>query len=318
MPGVQDVALATDLPLDGDSSAVFYATDGMATVTAENAPRAYVHRVSPAFFRTLGVPMVAGRTFTDDELNGASPSVVVSERVVKRFWPGQDPIGKRLKFGDLTSSAPWRQIVGVVGELKYRGLPENPTADPDIYLPFSESRSQIAIAVRAAVPPASLVGPLRSVIHGLGRTIPTYAVAPMEELIGSQTSESRFTMWLMGVFAAVALVLAAIGIYGVMAYLVSQRTREIGIRLALGAARVDILRLVVGSGARLVAIGIGIGVALAFALERLVASLLFGVTASDTSSVAAIGLLAAVALAACYLPAARAARVDPNLALRAE
>jgi len=145
-----------------------------------------------------------------------------------------------------------------------------------------------------------------------------YAVATMDELIGGQTSRSRFTMWLMGVFAAVALVLAAIGLYGVMAYLVSQRRREIGIRLALGAARGDILQLVVGSGARLIGAGLAIGLGLAFALQRLVASLLFGVTAVDGASVAAVGLLAAVALGACCLPALRATRVDPNSALRAD
>ena len=176
---------------------------------------------------------------------------------MKRFWPGQDPIGKRIKFGQLTSSAgSWLSIVGVVGEVKYRGLPDNPTADPDIYLPFVERNSQYAIAVRTAVPPSSLVAPLRAVIRSADPSIPIYQVSTMEELVASQTSQSRFTMWLMGVFAAVALTLSVIGIYGVMSYLVSQRTREIGIRLALGAGGRDILRLVVGNGARLIAGGI--------------------------------------------------------------
>jgi putative ABC transport system permease protein len=318
VPGVRDVALSTDLPLDGSSSAVFYSAEGMPPVTAETIPRAYIHMLSPAFFQTLRIPLVAGRTFTDDELNGDSPSVVVSERVVNRFWPGQDPIGKRIKFGPLASNAPWWSIVGVAREVKYRGLPENPTADPDIYLPFSERRTQIAIAVRGAVPPDTLAAPLRTAIRDLDRTIPIYAVASMDDLIGDRTSQSRFTMWLMGIFAAVALVLAAIGIYGVMAYLVSQRQREIAIRLALGAARADILRLVVGSGARLIATGVVVGTALAAALERVASSLLFGVGAADAASFAAIALLAAVALAACYLPALRATRTDPNVALRAE
>ena len=164
VPGVAAVALGTDLPLDGNASAARYAAEGMPPTTAQNVPRAYMHRISPDFFSTLRIPIVAGRTFTDDELTPTSPAVIVSERVVKRFWPGQDPIGKRIKFGQLTSSAnPWLSIVGVVGEVKYRGLPENPTADPDIYLPFVERNSQYALAVRATVPPSSLVAPLRAV-----------------------------------------------------------------------------------------------------------------------------------------------------------
>ena len=209
-------------------------------------------------------------------------------------------------------------IVGVVGEVKYRGLPENPTADPDAYIPFADRNAQISVAIRASVPPASLVAPIRSLIRSVDSSIPVYATSTMDELIGAQTSRLRFTTWLMGVFAAIALALAVIGIYGVMSYLVSQRTREIGIRLALGAEGGDILRLVVGNGARLIAAGILFGAAAAFALQRLVATLLFGVSAANGESLVAIGILAAVALIACYVPAARATRVDPLRALRYE
>jgi putative ABC transport system permease protein len=291
----------------------------MPPTTAQNVPRAYTHRISPEFFSTLRIPIVAGRTFTDEELTPASQAVVVSERVVKRFWPGQDPIGKRIKFGQLTSSATtWLSIVGVVGEVKYRGLPENPTADPDIYLPFVDRNSQFALAVRASVPASSLVAPLRAVIREADPSIPVYQVSTMDELISGQTSQSRFTMWLMGIFAAVALSLSVIGIYGVMSYLVAQRTREIGIRLALGAGARDILRLVVGNGARLIVAGILIGLVASFALQRLVSSMLFGVTAADAASGIAVAVLAAVALLACYVPALRATRVDPLHALRYE
>jgi ABC-type antimicrobial peptide transport system permease subunit len=168
------------------------------------------------------------------------------------------------------------------------------------------------------VPPSTLIAPMRAVIRSADPSIPVYGVATMDELMRTQTSQSRFTMWLMGIFAAVALTLAVIGIYGVMSYLVTQRTREIGIRLALGADAPDIVRLVVANGARLIAIGIGIGLAGAFALQRAVGSLLFGVTAADVASAIAVAVLAGVALAACYLPAARATRVDPLNALRCD
>jgi len=318
VPGVAAAALGSDVPLDGGAAASFYSAEGQAPTNAQNAPRAYVHRVSPQFFTTLRIPLIAGRTFTEAEAVPASPSVVVSERLVKRFWRGEDPIGKRIKFGGLTSDNPWLSIVGVVGEVKYRGLPENPTADPDVYLPFIDRNAQLALAVRGTITPASLVTPIRAAIRAADPSIPVYSIAPMDGLIANQTSQSRFTMWLMSVFAVVALSLAAIGIYGVMSYLVTQRTREIGIRLALGANDRDILRLVVGNGARLVAAGLALGVATSLALERLVASLLFGVTTADAGSAIAVGVLAFVALAACYLPALRAMRVSPLEALRAE
>ncbi|HEY7287248.1 MAG TPA: ABC transporter permease [Vicinamibacterales bacterium] len=320
IPGVVAVSLATDLPLDGNASAGLYSAEGMPAVTAQNVPRGYVHRVTPDFFATLRIPIVSGRTFTQAELApGAAPgAVVVSERVVKRFWPGQDAIGRRIKFGPAQSDAPWMSIVGVVGEVKYRGLPDNPTADPDIYLPFSDRSTPVGAVVRTSVTPSSLVAPIRAAVRALDSSVPVYSVATMESLIGSQTSQSRFTMWLMGIFAVIALALAVIGIYGVMSYLVTQRTREIGIRLALGAEGRDILRLVVGNGARLIAAGIVAGLAAAFVLERLVSSLLFGVTTADAASAGAVAILAAVALLACYVPALRAMRVDPLHALRYE
>jgi putative ABC transport system permease protein len=318
IPGVTSASLGSDLPLDGNSGASFYSAEGQPPVSAQNAPRTYVHRVTPGFFGTLRIPILAGRTFTEAEITPAPTTVVVSDRVVKRFWPGQDAIGKRMKFGSMASSNPWLSIVGVVGEVKYRGLPENPTADPDVYLPFADRNAQVAIALRTTVPPTSLVTAVRAAIRSADASIPVYSVAAMTELVGQQTAQSRFTMWLMGVFAAAALMLAVVGIYGVMSYLVMQRRREIGIRLALGAAGTDILRLVVGNGARLIGAGIVLGIAASLALQRLVASLLFGVTATDASSGVAVAVLAAVALLACYVPALRATRVDPLHALRQE
>lgn len=318
LPGVAQVSLTADVPLDGGSSAQFYSAEGQAAVNAQNVPRTYVHRVTPDFFATLRIPFLSGRPFTQQEASPASTAVVVSERVVKRFWPGQDPIGKRIKMGQLSSNTPWLSIVGVVGDIKYRGLPENPTADPDMYFPFLDRNQQFSLAIRTNVPPETLTAPVRAAIQELNAGIPVYNVATMAELVGRQTARSRFTMWLMGVFAAIALLLSIVGIYGVMSYLVSERTREIGIRIALGAQAAEILRLIVGHGARLIAVGIVIGAVMSIALQRLIAGLLFGVGSTDASAGLAVALLAAVALFACYVPAWRATRVDPLSALRHE
>ena len=318
VPGVAAASLASDVPLTDGSSAVFFTAEGQPPVTAQTVPRAYVHRVTPDFFATMRIPFEAGRTFLESELTPASTAVVVSARVARRFWPGEDPVGKRLKLGPLTSNVPWLSIVGVVAETRYRGLPENPTADPDLYFPFVDRATQVSIAVRAKVDPASLVPSLRAAVRSVDASIPVFNVSVLEDRVERQSAAPRFTMWLMGVFASVALLLAVVGIYGVMGYLVTQRTREIGIRLALGAGGGDILRLVVGNGARMIGLGVLAGVAASFALQRFVSSLLFGVTAADATSAVAVALLASVALAACYLPAWRATRVDPLQALRRE
>jgi putative ABC transport system permease protein len=318
VPGVASASLVSDVPLTGGGGAIFYTAEGQPPVDAQNIPRAYVHRVTPDFFATMRVPVKAGRSFTESEMTPDSTAVVVSERVVTRFWPGQDPIGKRIKQGSLTNRSPWLSIVGVVGEMKYRALPDNPTPDPDLYFPFIDRAQQVSLVVRTSVPPASLGPSVRAAVRGVDSTITVFDVTPLNELVAQQTAQSRFTMWLMGIFAVCALMLAVVGIYGVMSYLVTQRTREIGIRLALGAGGSDILRLVVGNGARMIGAGIVIGVIAAFALQRLVSSLLFGVTAADAVSLFAVALLAAVALVACYLPALRATRVSPLNALRYE
>ena len=328
IPGVAAATLANGLPLDGDGGASFYAAEGQPAVNAQNMPRIYVHRVTPDFFGTLRIPFVSGRTFTDAEISPTSTAAIVSEGVVKRFWPGQDPIGKRVKFGSLTSSNPWMSIVGVVSDVKYRGLPQNPTADPDIYLPFADRNSLLAIALRTAVPPASLIATVRAAVRAADPSIPVYNIATMDELVSRQTSQSRFTMWLMGVFAACALILAVVGIYGVMSYLVSQRTREIGIRLALGATRWRLLRQLLTESVVLALCAGAAGMLLSFWLNDVllavshapaeIALALFRVTAADAASGLAVVILAVVAMVACYLPALRATRVSPLNALRYE
>jgi len=306
------------VPLDGNSSAVFYSAEGQPPTTAQNAPRGYVHRVTPDFFSTIRVPFLNGRTFRPEEAVPAGPAVVVSERVAKRFWPGQDPIGKRIKFGSLSSTNPWLTIVGVVGEVKYRGLPENPTADPDLYFPFLDRGQQSSLVIRTSVDPASVAPAVRAAIRDVDASVVFYNVGTLAGLVSAQTSQSRFTTWLMGLFAGVALLLAVVGIYGVMSYLVAQRTREIGIRLALGASAAEIVRLIIGDGAKLIAVGLAVGIAAALGLARVVSTLFFGVSAADAAGLAAVAVLAGVALLACYVPARRATRIDPLFALRSE
>ena len=318
VPGVAAASLASDLPLEGNSSAVFYAAEGQSAVTAENRPRAYIHRVTPDFFSVMRMRMVAGRTFAEQEVIPDTPVVIVSEGVARRFWPGQDPIGKRIKLGDVRAASPWRQIIGVVPDVRYRGLPENPTADPDLYFPMLPNVRQVAVVARTTLPPASVAGALRAAVQELSPEIPVYNVTPLEDLLARQTAQSRFMMWLMGTFAALALLLSAVGIFGVMSYLVTQRTREIGIRLALGAARATVVREIAADGARLVAAGLALGVCGAIAVRQLLATQLFGVGLVDRGAVLAVLLIVIVAIVACLVPAARASRVDPLQAVRAE
>jgi len=316
-PSVEGASIGSDVPLTGES-AIFYTAEGQPPVTAQNIPRAYIHAVSPGFFRTLRIRFVAGRTFAENETQDSNVAVV-SENVVKRFWPGQDPVGKRIRRGRPDSKSPWMTIMGVVNEMKYRGLPNNPTADPDIFVPISQRSRAFALLVRTPLDPASLTPSVRKILHDADRTTVVSNVATMQELMARETARSRFTGWLMAIFAGAAMLLAAIGIYGVMAYSVSRRTQEIGIRVALGADRRDVLKLVVGRGMGLMGIGLGIAVAAAAGLTRLIGSLLYGVGPTDVWSFAAAGVgLALVALVACLMPAARACGIAPSVALRNE
>jgi predicted permease len=316
VPGVESASLASDLPFGG-WSAVFYSAEGDATVAADTMPRAFIHRVTPEFFATLHIRLEAGRTFLPGEEKPDSPAVIVSHNVTRRFWPNQDPIGKRIKLGAPGSQNPWLTIVGVVGEVKYRGLPENPTRDPDLYLPYIDRATQ-GVLVRTRVEPSSLASALRAAIRGGNASIVTFNASTLAEVVAQQSSASRFTSWLLSVFAATALVLSVVGLYGVMSYLVAQRTREFGIRLALGASRAEIVKRVMRDGAWRVAIGAAIGLAATTGLARLLAGLVYGVGTFDISSLLAVATLVVVAIAACGIPAVRATRVDPAIALRNE
>ncbi len=318
IPSVEAASISTDVPLAG-ANAIFYAAEGQPPVDAHNRPRAFFHRVSPDFLRTLNTRLLNGRAFTEDEVRGNANVAVVTENMVKRFWPGQDPIGKRIKVGGLDSTRPWLSIVGVVSELKYRGVPNNPTADPDLFQVFNERSRDFCVLVRTSLDPASLIPSVRGVLRQAEPSILIGDASTMQEFVGRETASSRFTGWLMAMFAGMALLLAIIGIYGVMSYTVSHRTREIGLRMALGAGRPAVLKMVIGGGMALVAAGLALGTIAAFGLTRVIETLLYGVTATDPLSFAVAAVtLSSSALAACLIPASRASRIDPTIALRSD
>jgi putative ABC transport system permease protein len=277
--------------------------------------------VTPDYFHAMSIPVLSGRAFTERDVNDAPPVIIVNDAFSKRFFAGEDPIGKRIILDDDVTNQPLppREIVGVVGNVRHNGLDEE--EQPEYYNPFFQMPDrQINLVVRSAnADPASLTSIVRGAIKSVDKDQLIWEVKTMNERISQSVAPRRFQMTLLGVFAALALVLASIGIYGVMSYAVTQRTHEIGLRMALGAQTRDVLRLVVGQGMMLAGIGIVAGLAAALALTRVMASLLYGVSATDPMTFAGIALLlSAVALLACYIPARRATRVDPMIALRYE
>jgi putative ABC transport system permease protein len=318
LPGAQSVALASDLPLSGSTSAGPIELEGQPATPGGDEIRMYRHRVTPGFFSTVGIPLVKGRDFTANDHAQAPGVVIISEAMARRYWPNEDPIGKRLR--ESGSENPWLSIVGVAGEVKYRGLPQNPNADPDVYFPLSQRPVRdLNLAARSGVDPDSLVSAVRGVLQKLDPDLPAYDVTTMAQTVANHTAQSRFSALLLGVFGALALALAAIGIYSVMAYAVEQRSREIGVRVALGARAGDVLKMVIGQGMRLALAGVALGLGAALALTQLMKRLLFGVGAADPLTYGAIALLLTlVALMACYVPARRATKVDPIVALRTE
>ena len=319
LPAVVSASVSSDIPLGSNSSAIFYSAEGQSITDAQTIPRAYVHQITPEFFATVGAQLQMGRSFSEAEMEGSANVVVVTDNLTKRFWPGQDPLGKRIKPGGPTSTNPWWTIIGVVHEMKYRGLPENPTADPDIFLPFSDGQRRVAVMLRTSRDPSALAAAARGAAREIDPSITIFEVTTLSEQVGRAIERSRFAGWMMTVFAGLALTLAAVGLYGVIAYTVRRQTREIGVRIALGASRSDVVAMVVRKGMVLVLTGIVIGLIAALALTRLLHTLLFEVSEVDPPTFLGVALaLAVVALVACYLPARRAARIDPVIALRYE
>ena len=321
LPGVQSAGAVTQLPLGGRSSTRAFAIEGRPAPPPGQGERIGAgHRVvTPGYFRAMSIPLRRGRQFTDQDAEGAPGVVLINETMARRWWPNEDPLGKRIAlYTSPQTVGPWLQIVGIVGDVKHRGLAAE--IDPEMYLPHMQTFSAaMFVAVRTVADPASMAAAVRAQVRALDRDLPVSSIRTMEKVLADAVAQPRLRVWLLGGFAALALILAVMGLYGVISYSVTQRTHELGVRMALGAQTPDLLRLVVAQGMLVTLIGLGIGLAGAFALTRLLASLLFSVSATDAAIFTAVPLLLAlVALAATAIPARRAARLDPMTALRYE
>src|SRR5436853_5011616 len=317
LPGVQSVAVAGNLPFTYNGDSMSIAVEGIPDPPPGQWPDVIYRAIGPGYFSTMGIPMIRGRDFTDQDKADSKNVVVISEKTAQHYWPEQDPIGKRLKPGRTDSDVPWREVIGVVKDVRQNDFIAQPKMQ--MYLNYRQLKNVAAnaLVVRTSVEPMSLATSVRNAIWAVDKDQPVADIDTMDHVISEAIARQRFSMLLLGVFATLALVLAAVGIYGVMSYSVAQRTHEIGIRMALGAQRADVLKLTIGNGLKLVGAGLLIGLAGAFALTRVMSSLLFGISATDPITFLAISLtLLAVAIVASYLPALRATRVDPMLALR--
>jgi putative ABC transport system permease protein len=320
LPGVESAAIVTLRPLWGTVGMDWpFGVEGQSQEDVERNPLLNLESVSADYFETMGIPIRRGRTLADTDDLTHPGVVVVSESMAQRYWPNQDPIGKRLKIPlpDTPFHDTWLSVVGVAGDARYR---EIRSGRLDLYMSYRQANHRPRhLVVRSRLDPHALAGPVRDVVRGLDPDVPVTDVLAMSEAVSAALGGPRFAARVFGAFALVALVLAALGLYGLLAYSVSRRTREIGVRVALGAQAADVRRLVLGEGLTLVAAGIAIGLAAAWVASRALDSLLFGVTAADPLTYALGPLvLAAVAAAASLLPARRATRVDPAVALRAE
>jgi putative ABC transport system permease protein len=315
LPGAESVAAISRLPLTPGNSSRSFEIEGKPNDSSRDGPGADYRVISSDYFQALSIPLLKGRAFTEQDNGDAPPTAIINETAARRYWPNEDPLGKRLR---IESGDPWMEIVGVVGNVKHVGLDSQSKAE--LYVPYlKDPWPFMTVVVRSASNPKSLADAMRNEVWAVDKDLPVPDIKTMDELLSGSVARRRFNTMLLGIFAAVALVLAAVGIYGVMSYSVTQRIHEIGIRMALGAKQSDVVKLVVGQGITLALIGVGLGLAGALALTRVLASLLFEVGTTDPATFVAISiLLTGVALGACFVPARRAAKVDPMIALRYE
>jgi putative ABC transport system permease protein len=316
VPGVESAALVRATPLNGNGESYPYTLADKPVADIQKAPTAQLNVISPGYFGTMRIRRLAGRDFTMEDRAGAMPVAIVNDQLAKRSWPNESAIGKRIRLGGTDAS--WATIVGVVGTVKHFRLSEDPL--DEAYLPYMQRPLIFTeVVVRTAGDPTALANAIRGAIWRVDRDQPVWRVRTMDRVLDEARGGPKLTVWLMAAFAVLALVLAAIGVYGVMSYAVARRTQEVGIRMALGARRTQVLGMVLRDGMRTIAVALVVGLGVAAAATRLLASQLFGVSTMDPLTFATVPIvLGLVALAACYLPALRASRVDPIVALRAE
>jgi putative ABC transport system permease protein len=318
LPGVSAAAAAGALPFDGGGGNSTFTAEGHESDDRSKIPTIKTTVASTGFFEAMGIHVVRGRSFTDADDTKAQPVAIVTESLAERAWPNEDPIGRRLHFGGPQGRNPWMTVVGVVKDVRTERLED--AARPMLYRPLRQaSNLALSVVLKTEADPRTLGSALAAQVRAVDRDLPTYGIRTMDELVARATASRRFSTQLLGAFACLALLLAAVGIYGVMAFVVGQRTREIGIRIALGAHPNVVIRLVLRQALVLAAIGVVFGSAAAIIVTRLLAGLLFEVRATDPSTYGGIALLLGVtAMIAAWLPARRAASVDPILALRSE
>ena len=318
--GVSSVGIAEVVPMGGAPDSTQIRILDHPTSNEKERPYASYSIISPGYFPAVGTPMLRGRDFLESDKGDSMPVTIINNAMAKKFWPTEDPIGKQVGLGSL--KYPPMTVVGIVTDVKHLSLREDP--GPEMYVPYTQkpwrSMLQMQVAVRTLADPTAMTGSVRAAIHAVDHDLPMAKVATLTTLADNSMAQPRFSMLLLGSFGSLALVLASIGMYGVISYSVTQRTQEIGIRMALGAQRRDVFRMVLGQGARLAGVGVAIGLLVALWITQLMGSFLYGVRPADpfVYGAAVSLLLLSVALLACYVPARRATRVDPMIALRYE